>query len=114
MPSNRPIATEMPKRARAQGASGETVFMLTLLSGVPHADLERHLRHSPLLSKLAEDLRSIERRLGTQDERPADVDQAQVLGHQIRNLLCMTVLADEARALFGGTTHSGTPFPACA
>jgi hypothetical protein len=114
MSSTRLIATRMPQKAQAKGVSGETAFMLTLLSGVPHTDIERYLRHSPLLSKLADDLRSIERRLGTEDERPADLDQAQALGHQIRNLLCMTVLADEARALFGGATQSGTPFPACA
>jgi hypothetical protein len=76
MPSTRLIATQMPKRARVSGASGGTVLMLTLLFGVPHADIERHLRHSPLLSTLAEDLRSIKRRPGTQDERPADLDQA--------------------------------------
>lgn len=61
--STRTIANRMPQMPQAQGASGDTVFMLTLLSGVPHADIERYLRHSPLLAKLADDLRSIERRL---------------------------------------------------
>jgi len=93
---------------------GETALTLSLLSGVASHDLERYLRHSSLLAKLADDLRIVEQRLGTDDERAADLDQAQMLGHQIRNLLCMTVLADEARTLFAGCTQSGTPFPACA
>ncbi len=107
-------ANDSPACVPADTAAGETVFMLSLLSGVPKGDIERHLRNSPLLSKLSGDLRSVERRLGTADERPADLAQAQALGHQIRNLLCMTVLADEARSLFRGSTRSGSPFPACA
>ncbi len=94
--------------------NGETALMLSLLSGVARRDLERHLRHSPLLVKLAADLREVEQRLGTADERPADLAQAQTLGHQIRNLLCMAVLADEARTLLGPESVSATPFPACA
>lgn len=114
MPAPSLAANPLPAEAPADAVAGETVFMLSLLSGVPKADLERHLRNSPLLSTLAGDLRTVERRLGTDGERPADLAQAQALGHQIRNLLCMTVLADEARALFHGATRTGTPFPACA
>ena len=109
-----PTTYPSPAKADAEAGSAETVFMLSLLSGVPRADLERHLRHSPLLARLSADLRTLERRLGTAEERPADLAQAQALGHQIRNVLCMTLLADEARALFVGATASGTPFPACA
>jgi hypothetical protein len=107
------MCNTQPER-NSPSLNGETALMLSLLSGVASRDLERYLRHSSLLAKLADDLRILEQRLGTSEERPADLDQAQMLGHQIRNLLCMTVLADEARTLFGGCTHSGTPFPACA
>lgn len=114
MTASIPDANRSPAEAPADARAGETVFMLSLLSGVSRRDIERHLRNSPLLSKLADDLRAVEIRLGTAEERSADLAQAQTLGHQIRNLLCMTVLADEARALFGGSTRSGTPFAACA
>jgi hypothetical protein len=114
MTATSPAANDSPAGAPADAVAGETVFMLSLLSGVPKGDIERHLRNSPLLAKLSGDLRAVERRLGTAGERPADLAQAQALGHQIRNLLCMTVLADEARSLFRGTTRTGSPFPACA
>ncbi len=108
------IANPPPATAEALAGTGDTVFMLSLLSGVARPDVERYMRHSPLLASLSADLRTIELRLGTEDERPADLAQARALGHQIRNILCMTVLADEARTLFAGSTRSGSPFPVCA
>ena len=114
MTPQRSIANPSPATAEALAGTGETVFMLSLLSGVARADVERYVRHSPLLARLSADLRTIELRLGTGEERPADLAQAQALGHQIRNILCMTVLADEARTLFAGSTRSGSPFPVCA
>ena len=41
---------------------------------------------------LEEELREIQRRLGTTAERPGDVDRASIIGHQLTNLMCLVVL----------------------
>lgn len=41
---------------------------------------------------LEDELREIQRRLGTTAERPGDVDRASIIGHQLTNLMCLVVL----------------------
>lgn len=43
---------------------------------------------------LAAELRKIELRLGTPDEQPTDVEQAEMIAHRIRNLICGLMLRD--------------------
>lgn len=42
--------------------------------------------------KLEKELREIQRRLGTAEEQPGDVDRASSVGHQLTNLMCLVVL----------------------
>lgn len=41
---------------------------------------------------LEQELKEIQRRLGTPAERPGDLDRASAIGHQLTNLMCLTVL----------------------
>ena len=41
---------------------------------------------------LEQELKEIQRRLGTPAEKPGDLDRASVVGHQLTNLMCLTVL----------------------
>jgi hypothetical protein len=41
---------------------------------------------------LEQELKEIQRRLGTPDERPGDLERASAVGHQLTNLMCLAVL----------------------
>jgi hypothetical protein len=45
-------------------------------------------------SVLERELKDIQRRLGTPAERPGDLDRANAVGHQLTNLMCLTVLME--------------------
>lgn len=41
---------------------------------------------------LEQEIARIQKRLGTQDEQPGDVDRVRVAGHRLSNLMCLAVL----------------------
>ena len=41
---------------------------------------------------LEQELKEIQRRLGTPDERPGDMLRAAVIGHELTNMMCLAVL----------------------
>jgi len=41
---------------------------------------------------LEQELKEIQRRLGTPDERPEDMLRAPVIGHELTNMMCLAVL----------------------
>ena len=41
---------------------------------------------------LEQELKEIQRRLGTPDERPDDMERAAVIGHELTNMMCLAVL----------------------
>lgn len=54
-------------------------------------ELARRLHaDAPVLER---ELREIQARLGTPDERPTDIEQATSIGHQLTNLMCLAVMA---------------------
>ena len=63
----------------------------------PSAALRRLalLQEHPALTALSDELAAVGARLGTDAERPGDQDQAQALGHTLRNLLCAYSLVAE-------------------
>jgi len=44
---------------------------------------------------LEQELKEIQRRLGTPDERPEDMTRATVIGHELTNMMCLAVLMRE-------------------
>jgi hypothetical protein len=53
--------------------------------------VDRAHADAPVLER---ELSEIQGRLGTPAERPGDVDRASVIGHQLTNLTCLTVLME--------------------
>jgi hypothetical protein len=41
---------------------------------------------------LEQELKEIQRRLGTTDERPEDMTRVVVIGHQLTNMMCLAIL----------------------
>lgn len=41
---------------------------------------------------LEQEIARIQRRLGTDDEQPGDLDRAKIAGHRLSNLMCLAVL----------------------
>ena len=54
-----------------------------------HEIVRRANADAPVLEK---ELREIQRRLGTRDEQPGDIDRASAVGHQLTNLMCLALL----------------------
>ncbi len=44
---------------------------------------------------LEQELKTIQRRLGTPDERPEDMVRAAMIGHELTNMMCLAVLMKE-------------------
>ena len=62
------------------------------------ADIELFLKQCSL-AQLETKLRAIQQRLGTPDERPGDLDCAQMIGHQINNHLTVQRVNELLRQL---------------
>jgi hypothetical protein len=72
-------------------------------------------RFDPEAPLLVEEVRQIQLRLGTPDERPEDLERAKVVAHRLSTLMCLAVLAQGVQERQGskepGTDASG-PLPA--
>ena len=70
-------------------------------------------RFDPEAPTLVEEVRQIQLRLGTPDERPEDLERAKVVAHRLSTLMCLAVLAQGMQERKGaGEQGTGTPIPA--
>jgi hypothetical protein len=51
--------------------------------------VNRQFSHAPVIER---EIVEIQRRLGTPNERPDDMDRAKIVTHQLANMLCTTLL----------------------
>jgi hypothetical protein len=68
--------------------------------GATRADIELLLKQSSQ-AQLEAKLRAIQRRLGSPDERPGDIDCAQLIVHQLNNILTVQRANELLRQLDG-------------
>jgi hypothetical protein len=51
----------------------------------------------PEAPHLEDEVRAIQARLGTPDERPGDMDRAKVVAHRLSDLMCLAVLSQDLK-----------------
>jgi hypothetical protein len=60
-------------------------------------------------ARLEQEIARIQKRLGTADEEPGDLDRAKVAGHRLSNLMCLAVLMQGLKERQQASERRSTP-----